>query len=155
MYVKIFLIRYGDFVNYCNNCGTKLDENKEICVNCSNSIISSSDGINKDKYDKKKLILSNIFSGISFILALIPIILFIAFLIFPSLSEEGGAMYMVIYIYFYNTPVAIASLIFGLISNKIKKNKLALVGYYFNLLPLAIAILWVCIYIFNSLNALM
>lgn len=138
-------------MNFCSKCGNKLnDENK--CTNCDGSVKSR----NEEKSNKRRIITSKIFAWISFILAIVPFLVLlycIIDLLIPS--DEGEYSWVLIFLYFLyaNLPVAIGSLVSGLVSNKINKNKLALYSFYVNILPLCGSIFNIIIIISRLINS--
>lgn len=96
--------------------------------------------------NKKRVLISKTLAWISLILSLIPYLVFLIFIIdFYMPSDEGHYGWIYIYLYFYYAclPISVSSLILEIISNKINKNKLALISSYLNVIPLAFALLYV------------
>ena len=126
-------------MNFCSNCGNKLnDENK--CTNCDSSVESNND----EKNNKRKNITSKIFAWISFILAIMPILVIFGTIIVAKFSSDpsGLGALPILYIYFALVPVAFGSLFSGIISIIIKKNILSSISFLLNLLPLIYSVFY-------------
>lgn len=139
-------------MNFCSKCGTKFDESG-ICVNCN----ADAKIINDEKINKKKIMISKILAWISVILASLPILLVIYIFIEAKTSSDTSGLIapVLVYYYFALVPNAVGSLVCGLISNKIKKNKLVSVGFFMNFLPLVGAIFYISMLIFGIIIKLL
>jgi len=127
-------------MNYCNNCGNKITNNKNYCEKCNQEITQNTyDDYSIIKNNKKK----NIFAIISIILTLIPYLLYIYYYI----EGYGALIFVAIYFYTFGAPISIVSQIFGIKSYIIKRNILAGISLILNSLPLTISCIVIIILI--------
>ena len=146
-------------MNFCSNCGNELNNNETHCINCGTSIkndinnnmyldIDNRDGI-KEKIEKreKKSKTPFILAIISFILALLPILLILyCFISCLIVGGGNGLVFLVVLLYYFQGGIinTIASVILGIISYKKQKNKLALWSIVIDILPfLLFAVLFI------------
>ena len=147
-------------MNFCSNCGNKLNANTTHCGYCgkclenisvnsntnnnTNDLNNSSNNIMSNYYNDKLYIRmseSKKYARISLILALIPVILIVFCYIksLGSFDESGaGAIWWIVILYFMTVgiPVAIASIILGIVSFLYNKNALAIISILIVLFPL-------------------
>jgi len=131
-------------MNFCSFCGAKLNEQNK-CNNCNNT------QVNNNSCNKKKFIISRIFAWISLILASVTILLVLYVFIESKTSSDSSGLIapILVYYYFALVPNAFGSLILGLISNKIQKNKLSKIGFFVNFLPLVGAMFYITMLLFG------
>ncbi len=133
-------------MNFCSKCGNKLN-NENKCIECDASVESNNDEIR----NKRKNIISKILAVISIVLASVPLLLIIYIFIEGKTSSDTTGLIapILVYYYFALVPNAIGSLVCGLISNKINKNKLVTIGFILNILPLIGSIFYISMLIFG------
>ena len=131
-------------MNFCSFCGSKLNERNK-CINCNNTQLIN------NSCNKKKFIISRIFAWISLVLASVPILLVLYVFIESKTSSDTTGLIapVLIYYYFAMVPNALGSLVFGLISNKIQKNKVAKIGFFVNFFPLVGAMFFITMLLFG------
>lgn len=149
-------------MNSCSNCGNKINPNATHCgfygkylgndninINNKNDLNGRSNNVIDNYYNDKSYIRmseSKKYARISLILALIPVML-IAFCYIKSLGSfdesEAGAIWWLVILYFMTAgiPIAIASIILGIVSFLYKKNTLAIISVFIVLFPLIFSLL--------------
>ena len=152
----MFIVKVGNYMNFCSKCGTKLNGDEINCNNCNFEIKKDiNDLSNSNENDMKTQNKSKVTGIISLILALIPYLLFFLCYLGGLWDDDGGTIwYMIIYIWTIGNPIAFASLVCGIISYKIKANKIALVSYFINFLPLIVSIVIVILNIYARILTL-
>lgn len=131
-------------MNFCSFCGAKLNEQNK-CINCNNTQLIN------NSCNKNKFIISRIFAWISLVLASVPILLVLYVFIESKTSSDTTGLIapVLVYYYFAMVPNALGSLVFGLISNKIQKNKVAKIGFFVNFFPLVGAMFFITMLLFG------
>lgn len=133
-------------MNYCSECGTKLNGDEIYCSKCNFEIKKDIKdlAINKEN-DFKEQKKSEEMGVVSLILALIPYSLFLYCLITSggSFSEAGdGAVWWLFVMYIpFGIPISIVSYVLAVKSSENKKNRLATIScilYYIPLILVAI-----------------
>ncbi len=124
----MFIVKVGNYMNFCSKCGTKLDESG-ICVNCNSklaqNLCNDYNGNKIEKNKSKKLKISKVLASVSFVLALLPILLIIGILL-KAKAEPGAfnGLFLII-VYACSFPGIVISFVCGIISFVIGKNRLA------------------------------
>jgi len=155
----MFIVKVGNYMNFCSKCGTKLNGDEINCNNCNFEIKKDiNDLSNSNENDMKTQNKSKVTGIISLILALIPYLLFIFCLIASggSLSEaDDGAVWWLFVMYApFSIPIAITSYICAVVSSKNKKNKLATISIILFYIPLCICLIFAIILLFGVLGKL-
>lgn len=144
----------------CSNCGFDLLADAKFCSNCGSDINKkvelNSNNLNNDIKVYKK---NKIYSLISLLLALIPILLITCCYIYSNgdTSENGkDSIFWLVVIYFWTIglPVAYMSVYLGVKSFKIKKNIFSILGIIIGALPIVILSIAKILPIFISLIGL-
>lgn len=97
----------------------------------------------KKEVSEKKLKTSKVLATISWILALMPLLIMLIIIVAMLTAESGSAsgLFLVIGYIFICIPISIASLICGLISFIMKRNLMVVAAILIDLIPLYIYII--------------
>ena len=129
-YCAILIIESGGCM-FCSKCGNKVSESSSTCPMCGKPLNEKNGEDILNKQLGNKIVIAKVCAIISLGLAIMSIVLSLL-----GLLDYGWALLVWIYWMSIGVPVAIVSVIIGIISLLCRKNILAVIGIVVALLPL-------------------
>ncbi|MBR3362736.1 MAG: zinc-ribbon domain-containing protein [Bacilli bacterium] len=142
-------------MKYCTNCGNLIKDEELFCTNCGKNLTDHiNDNLNEQKTVESSRDItekSKKYLLISFLLTLIPVILFAYCYISAGGDFSGGGkgvviILFIVYCFTIGVPVAIASTCLGIMSLKIKRTIFSIILFIIdtiiNLVPILIMLLF-------------